>query len=506
MNKELLAKEVLVMYDVRGIQDYIFKTNAAKEIVGASVIVRDIIIEGLRDYIANYIAENDKQYYMLDWQNDDPGAFLKCKEIKIQIMFVGGGNAYVLFRSGAECQKVNRFLGSYILRNTYSLKLAISVVEKTDSYANDYAAINSKMQKIKAEMPLSAPIGAMPFMAVDSITGYPLTVQEKGDYFSTESYLKRKAFSRLKDEAVKKMGEKIFDYMVTEKGDNSMLAVFHIDGNSMGKFIKAKMENISGYQDAVETMRKISLEISGKFRDTVDKMADYMGQLSSQIKVTDHKLYREIIVAGDDITFVCNEKLALPAVKYFLEQLSDSIEGEHQFSACGGIAYFHSHFPFSDAYEVAESCCGSAKNLAKKIAKEVNGEVGNYVDFQICSNVRAVDLDDYREHHYLKGGELFIGRPYCVRDQNHAEKVSQVSELDRWIKFFDKQPRSKMKYLRDAIPGGSVSREEALAFLESRGYTELKDNKEQYKIWYDALELMDWYIESGEEGGQAHEN
>lgn len=29
--------------------------------------------------------------------------------------------------------------------------------------------------------------------------------------------------------------EKVFDRMVTEKGDNSTLAVCHIDGNSIGK-------------------------------------------------------------------------------------------------------------------------------------------------------------------------------------------------------------------------------------------------------------------------------
>mgnify|MGYP000626992205 CR=1 FL=1 len=39
MKAELLDKEVLAMYDVRGIQSYIFKSNVAKEIIGASKIV-----------------------------------------------------------------------------------------------------------------------------------------------------------------------------------------------------------------------------------------------------------------------------------------------------------------------------------------------------------------------------------------------------------------------------------------------------------------------------------
>lgn len=53
MKAELQEKEVLAMYDVRGIQGYIFKSNVAKEIIGASVLVEKIITEGcnLTEYL-----------------------------------------------------------------------------------------------------------------------------------------------------------------------------------------------------------------------------------------------------------------------------------------------------------------------------------------------------------------------------------------------------------------------------------------------------------------------
>ena len=47
MREELYDQQVLAMYDVRGIQNYIFKSNAAKEIIGASVLVEAIITDGL---------------------------------------------------------------------------------------------------------------------------------------------------------------------------------------------------------------------------------------------------------------------------------------------------------------------------------------------------------------------------------------------------------------------------------------------------------------------------
>ncbi len=74
-------------------------------------------------------------------------------------------------------------------------------------------------------------------------------------------------------------------------------------------------------------------------------MTKYMDELTpeGQIFCKKHIFTGKIIVAGDDITFVCNAKLAIPAVRYFLENLGN----EKDYSACGGIAFSTVifHFP-----------------------------------------------------------------------------------------------------------------------------------------------------------------
>ena len=60
MKAELQEKEVLAMYDVRGIQNYIFKSNVAKEIIGASALVEKIVTGGLQKYIEGLDAEVQK--------------------------------------------------------------------------------------------------------------------------------------------------------------------------------------------------------------------------------------------------------------------------------------------------------------------------------------------------------------------------------------------------------------------------------------------------------------
>lgn len=496
MRTELIGQEVLAMYDVRGIQNYIFKSNAAKEIIGASKLVEKIVTDGLNTYIKDHVEEMSRSKYMTDWEHDDALAFLKDKSIIMQVLFIGGGNAYVLFREGQQCQKINRFLAKYVLDKTYSLNLAVAVVKKTDSYKNDYAAINEEMRRIKAFMPSTKPAGALPFMAADTITGYPLTARDHatGDYICTEARLKRDNFPSNEN-------EKVFDKMVTQKGDNSTLAVCHIDGNSMGIRIMTKMQGIASYEQAVPTMRCLSLEISETFGRAYDDMIRYMDRLAPQVKKdAENKLHRKIVAAGDDITFVCNAKLAIPAVRYFLEHVAESGTGDAVYSACGGIAFFNSHFPFSDAYQVAEACCDSAKKRAKEKENRGSG-IGNFLDFQICTNIRAADLDAYRDKHYSAEGSCFIARPYFVpgaKDTAEFRKKNEKYDIERLIKcvkyFVNVMPRSKAKELRGIIPMGENELKKEISFLQSRGYMDdcsLADRG----VWYDALELMDLYID-----------
>lgn len=507
MEQILLGKEVLAMYDIRGIQSYIFKTNAVKEIIGASKLVDDIIINGLKDYVKNCVSPEEKDLYLIEWNNGDTAdAFIKDgSKVLMQVMFVGGGNAYVLFRQGSICSSVNKYLGKYVLEKTYSLNVAIAVIEKTDSYTKDYAKINDQMRKIKARMPVSKPVGAFSFTATDSITGLPIvgrdlkSVEKK--YYCRESLLKRDAVDE-------KNVEKIFDNMVTQKGDNSTLALIHLDGNSLGKRIMNLMRDVKDYKTAIQKMRRLSSGIDKTFKDTFDEMTSWMDSQQDKFK-TDTMKYRKIVVAGDDITFVCNARLAIPAVKYFLEKLNekktDFIQTEEDknpiFTACAGIAFFNSHFPFSDAYMVAEACCDSAKKRAKSKECSISGNdqiVGNFFDFQLCTNVNASNLDDYRDKHYVVDNESFIQRPYYVRVENDKglnvknEKYS-VSKVEDKLSVLCSPdfPRSLGKEIRNVIPQGNNEIKKEVAFLKSRKHNEFNKLEEEKGTWYDACELMD---------------
>lgn len=55
------SKYALAMYDVRGKQEYIFKTNKLKEIVGGSCIIRDCFKEYLFPSAEEYMRRKAKK-------------------------------------------------------------------------------------------------------------------------------------------------------------------------------------------------------------------------------------------------------------------------------------------------------------------------------------------------------------------------------------------------------------------------------------------------------------
>lgn len=352
MQEELKEKEVLAMYDVQKIQDYIFRTNRIKEIKGASVLIENIISEGLEKVICQLGLNRVK--CRTDWENDDTAAYFKPdSEIQMQVIFIGGGNAFVLFRKGSLCEQINRSLAKYVLEHTYSLQLSAAVVEKTDNFAKDYENINNRMSEIKEMMPQCKPMGAFPFMAADTVTGFPLVKESNYDgYVCEESWLKIQHYEKAENE------EDLLDHLVKEKGDNSFLAMVHIDGNDMGNRITNIIGKYQDYENAVKEMRKVSIQIRDSFQEAFQTTCQFIDEMTEEIKPGYRgNLYRKLILAGDDITFICNAMIAIEAVKLFQQSVSEKLmyweegydEAENQkrygLSCCAGIAFFRFAVP-----------------------------------------------------------------------------------------------------------------------------------------------------------------
>lgn len=495
-------KQVLAMYDVRGIQKYIFNTPKVKDAIGASYIVENIIVKALTHALNVYEKETGVMLNSeLKWcLNKEVKIYQDNQELDVQVLYIGGGNAYVVYKTKELCVSVNKIMAKHIIETTYSLQLAVGIVPKTNNYQDDYQKLMNEMEAIKANMIVSKPLGTLPIAKDDE------------HVVSFEQLAKKIAEKEKRNQIEERI--KIFDNYVTEKGIDSVIAVVHIDGNNMGLRIREQLKNETEYENAVNKMRTLSFNINQSYKKAFDDMSKKYNQ--------DGKLHvLQILVAGDDITYVCNGKVALETVRYYVNEISKySMNGKNDekslekygFSVCAGIAYVGSHFPFSVAYEVAEACCDSAKSEAKKDEFSNGQKVGNWVDYQIVKSVHAKNLEALREKEYLTcTNEQLIRRPYFISTENNQLDVGEKSleKLIAYVDYFkdnEKIPNSLKKRIRNTYSLGEMQVEILNDFLKSRnhkmpdGESNMYDEIGNCKIakWYDALEIMDYVVDKEE--------
>lgn len=524
-----LSKPVLAIYDIRGIQNYIFRTNRIKEIIGASNIVQDLFETILREAVDSVLKiEQDPEQYRINWRQCTECRFEKDENVQMEVVYTGGGNTLILYRTRALCRAVNRKLSRLILERTYSLGLSIAVTEKTDEYLQDYQKLQKQLSDIKRKMAPSKLTGNFPVTRQEDSTGYPLSAS----YWENYGIKKRKcSVSRevlyklcYSSEAEKKK----FDDMVTEKGRDSMLAVVHIDGNNLGNRIGSLMheKGVGGYEAAVTCSRTISNCISYAFEHVYERMRQWAEQWEKNHPKRPIRSYiRKIVSAGDDMTFVCNASLALDLTAFFLKEISKEVlyqeEGKeidqktYGLSACAGIAYFQSHFPFADAYRVAEACCSNAKKRVKKLAiKNETMTVENGIDFQICNAVSVVeDLEKYRKKHYeMADGTSLLLRPYVIgRMEQTVDDLPQAYQFDSFLNLqreMKQIPKNGAKRLRNAYTSGEYETILVAKQLESRESLPpntamyLEEEGKKLARYFDVLETMEFFIDMCKEESQ----
>lgn len=506
-------KTYIAIYDVRGIQNYIFRTNAVKEIIGASKIVDNLIIKEFTFATNKIIKEkgiNEKEI-ILEWDKQEKYLFDTNQQIKIEVLYYGGGNLVVLFRNEELCKQVSIEMAKNIIKNAYGLSLVYAYTEKTENYNEDWINLKKKLSEIKAVTPLNKPAGILPIVRYDGITGKPLSKRYNNRMVTYEAYQKLKRAEEIAKEKSEYVKE--FDKMRTSD-EEGLIAIVHIDGNSMGANIREVMKNTNTYNEAVPKMREISKNIHEVFEiKAINSVKDKLPEICKKhdIKINNNELpFRPIIQAGDDITFVCNERISLDIVKQYLKSIKTGYmyKQNYEFSACAGIAIIHSHFPFYKGYQVAEQCCEIAKKRAKSEGM-INGKIGNFVDFQYCYSGNSVELAETRKRNYYNiEGINLLKRPYGIYDDtdilNEIQKNFDLKIFEEDLQMLKGISRNTAKSFRDAYYKETAFINTIFKRQEIKNKIKYKNpykeiNGQKFAEYFDCLEMLDVFGAKEEE-------
>lgn len=407
-------KMVLAQYTIRSKQEYIFRTNRMVEIAGASENISQSwnILFNQADEIGKKLRRVSEN---IPFCMEEVKRLFDERKLNGIELFCGGGNDTVLYDSIETYLEVNKAFSRFLLENYPGMIPMAVACEYSGDYDKDYANLMKQSDIEKNKMISGQSDFILPFSMMDRTTFQPysdiINIAGSSVRVTDEAKAKRKTGLKIseQDETVK-----LLDDLITKKGEESLLAVVHADGNNMGSKISEMLTDKKDYDSCVNVMREFTADTAKAFgKSGLDAMQKCQQQLKEDYKDKyDEKafFFRKIIADGDDMTFVCNARFVMDYVRAYLEAVQNyknKGEKEWRYSSCAGICIFHSHYPFARAYSLAEQACESAK-------KNVHGECikeESWVDFHYIHNGVGGDLEQIREHQGVTG---CMARPWRI--------------------------------------------------------------------------------------------
>lgn len=435
---------ILAMYDIRGKQDYIYKSSKIKEIVGGSYIIRDCFDDCLFP-AAEKVSEKGIFSYRRNSQQDEPEEFTPENfESRLEkgyvgeVVYDGGGNFFVLYRDAEVYREVNRRFYRELLDKTYSLRVLTTCIGEInfDNYPQDRDRLYAEHHRREQRESMINPVNTLPVVQTDYRTSLPLAElqhignrDEKVSYESKKKYVKYEEMSRERanrEIQIQLEGSDKLDNLITKKGEESLLAVIYIDGNSMGAQVERCLNGVDkSYSACVKALRQFSEEIQTHYIDK--RIADVDALLEKRA----NGRRRFVVYAGDEVTFICNARNAYDVAREYLTRLAEESSQGAPRTSCAGIAVFHSHAPFREAYRIAEECCESGKKLMK--AEGITN--ASLIDFHYCQGAFGTSLEEIRKEEETENSS----RPWFIK---YYDESGQAAGREGLI---------KEKYISDDI-------------------------------------------------------
>jgi len=258
-----------------------------------------------------------------------------------------------------------------------------------------------------------------------------------------------------------------FNAMVGE----GYLAVIHADGNGLGQMLMTLGNYLQEHPGiAAEVYPLISRIIEETNVGAVRKA--FATVVAGKHESGNVLPLRPIVLDGDDLTLAARADLAVDFVAAYLQAFEElsarqlqaakstgplrKIDGlPERLTACAGIAFVKSTYPFSKGYELAEGLCTFAKKSAKALKTEGGYDIASCLAFHRLTCSTSDDYADIQQADLsvaMQPGEnlrLWAG-PYAVGHYAtgaHRKPLAPLTDLKVLSKALRSMPRGSMRGL-----------------------------------------------------------
>jgi len=420
----------LSLYDLTGIQPYIFGSNILKENLGGSFLVKQALDKWLEE---------------------------AAKQAGAEFQWSGGGNAMVTADNLDQAKQVATLLSARLHNDAPGLYVACAHQSwdgSDEDFVQQQKELHRKLNEYKAGRWPPAVFDGAGVTEMCASTGEPAISRDDSKWlgpaakarldhneqarndlqnlFKLESYTDAKGNTHLLDWTAQ------FDHLGRSHGEQSMLGVIHFDGNRMGE----RFQKI----DSLSEFRELSTAVNEAGKQTLQTALDWVLKNLPGITDTDSDGFelhvdkdkkrcfpvRPIVYGGDDITLVCDGRIALDLAAELLrcwhKQTHDLPGGPAH--ARAGVAIARAHYPFYRAYELAEKLCHETK---QKIRDE-QPDGASALDWEFIAGAGLATFRQRRDTLYkAASGEQLHARPYYVIGEPPATEPYRTWDWFRTI-------------------------------------------------------------------------
>jgi hypothetical protein len=512
---------VLTIVDTAGIQDYVFRTNKLRQIIGASKLVNNATGQWVTDV-------------------------LKKPQ---DLVYSGGGNAVLIFDSMEDAKKFASDLSKKTLKEAPGLRLVISHTAfdyNTEPLGGPDGIINKtfkQLEELKAE---GEPWSYETSLGVTEeclFTGQPVVHESKNvdgeGFLSMESLTKFQA-GKDSDKVFEKEidGRKdIYCYaedmedITGKNSEKNLIGIVHIDGNDIGQRI-IKLVNKHGeakdntslckvlkcFSKSIKTASENTLK--SLLTELTNKLYGIELVLSDgdriELSVKDGKIVlpiRPIVLGGDDMTLICDGSLALDlTVRYLETAQTQKLSDGNKYNCKAGICIVKKNFPVYPAYQLSNQLAGSAKKFRKESKKALDTYYDekdiplesrlsepdlSTMDWQVCLNGIKGSLEEIRQAEYIvEHGDLLM-RPLVLDKGINLPDINPTWRTwTHYLELLDEinnLPRNKAKELREYLRLSEAHIKNYLAFNQIN----LRHHNDGWYYnrspYFDVLDMQDIY-------------
>lgn len=462
-------KRYLYGASVQGIQNFIFCTNNLKDIIGASELVEQIctklfVEEALRQTFTNDFIDNDDN----------------C------ITAAAGNVRYILDED--QCKQVVLHFPKIVMEFAPGITISQAVVEIGDGVNQDhFDRLEKKLKALRNKLQITTQHALMAFERNRQV-GAAAVRKINGEYIDKASYAKRTESVNANSTLAQKLFDKSLqvsakdiqyqtDKLVPDESEKSYIAVIHADGNNLGHIIQNLSKRLGdnpGEKKLIKARKNFSKAIEAATQKAVQEA--FSAVYAEDVIISNEVPMRPVVIGGDDVTVICEASRALEFTQRFLEYFEEQTAhffkeylqgfdlGINKLTACAGIAFIKSKFPFHYAVRLAEELCSEAKKASKQEGViHANGYVPASLAFY---KVESSFFNTYPELKVkvlqASGVDLSYG-PYAIHPNTPV-----LASLDTFLRKVSivKEPKAPASAMRRWLSALHHNREEAQQLMD----------------------------------------